>query len=99
VSAALELARLLIARSSVTPEDGGCQQLVAERLAGAGFRAERFDRNGTCNLWLQRGAGRPLFAFLGHTDVVPPGRASCGAPIPSSRRSATAGCTVAAVPT
>jgi len=73
VSAALELARLLIARSSVTPEDGGCQQLIAERLAGACFRAERFDRNGTCNLWLQRGAGRPLFAFLGHTDVVPPG--------------------------
>jgi len=73
VSAALELAKLLIARPSVTPDDAGCQPLIAERLAAAGFRAEWFDRNGTRNLWLQRGAGRPLFAFLGHTDVVPPG--------------------------
>jgi succinyl-diaminopimelate desuccinylase len=73
LSAELELAKLLIARPSVTPEDAGCQPLVAERLAHAGFAAERFDRNGTTNLWLQRGAGRPLFAFLGHTDVVPAG--------------------------
>ena len=73
VSAALELAKLLVARPSVTPDEAGCQSLVAERLAPAGFRAERFDRNGTCNLWLQRGTGRPLFAFVGHTDVVPPG--------------------------
>jgi len=73
VSAALELAKLLIARPSVTPDDAGCQPLVAEWLVGAGFRAEWFDRNGTRNLWLQRGDGRPLFAFLGHTDVVPAG--------------------------
>jgi succinyl-diaminopimelate desuccinylase len=73
VSAALDLARVLIARPSVTPDDGGCQPLIAERLAAAGFAVERFDRNGTHNLWLQRGAGRPLFAFVGHTDVVPPG--------------------------
>jgi len=72
-SAALELAKLLVARPSVTPDDGGCQPMVAERLAASGFRAERFDRNGTRNLWLQRGTGRPVFAFLGHTDVVPPG--------------------------
>jgi len=73
VSAALDLAKALIARPSVTPEDGGCQPLIAERLAAAGFTVERFDRNGTHNLWSQRGAGRPLFAFVGHTDVVPPG--------------------------
>ncbi|HWY73366.1 MAG TPA: succinyl-diaminopimelate desuccinylase [Burkholderiaceae bacterium] len=73
MSAALDLAKVLIARPSVTPEDGGCQPLIAERLAAAGFAVERFDRNGTHNLWLQRGAGRPLFAFVGHTDVVPPG--------------------------
>ena len=73
MSAALDLAKALIARPSVTPEDGGCQPLIAERLAAAGFSVERFDRNGTHNLWLQRGAGRPLFAFVGHTDVVPPG--------------------------
>jgi succinyl-diaminopimelate desuccinylase len=73
VSAALDLAKALIARPSITPEDGGCQPLIAERLAAAGFSVERFDRNGTHNLWSQRGAGRPLFAFVGHTDVVPPG--------------------------
>jgi len=73
VSAALDLARQLIARPSVTPDDAGCQQLIAARLAAAGFEAERFDRSGTRNLWLQRGAARPVFAFLGHTDVVPTG--------------------------
>ena len=73
MSAALDLAKALIARPSVTPEDGGCQPLIAERLTAAGFTVERFDRNGTHNLWSQRGAGRPLFAFVGHTDVVPPG--------------------------
>jgi succinyl-diaminopimelate desuccinylase len=73
VSAALELAKLLIARPSVTPDDAGCQPLIAQRLAGAGFHAESFDRNGTRNLWLQRGHNRPLFVFVGHTDVVPTG--------------------------
>jgi succinyl-diaminopimelate desuccinylase len=73
MSAALDLARLLIARPSVTPDDAGCQELIAGRLQRAGFRAERFDRNGTRNLWLRRGAAAPLFAFLGHTDVVPAG--------------------------
>jgi succinyl-diaminopimelate desuccinylase len=70
---ALALASMLIARPSVTPDDAGCQRMIAERLAGAGFRAERFDRAGVANTWLRRGAGRPLFVFAGHTDVVPPG--------------------------
>jgi succinyl-diaminopimelate desuccinylase len=73
VSAALDLTKLLIARASVTPEDAGCQQMIADRLAGAGFRAERFDRAATRNIWLQHGAAPPLVAFLGHTDVVPAG--------------------------
>ena len=73
MSAALDLAKLLIARPSVTPDDAGCQELIAARLAAAGFAAERFDRGGTRNVWLVRGAGRPLFAFAGHTDVVPTG--------------------------
>jgi len=73
VSDALDLARQLIARPSVTPDDAGCQELIAARLAPAGFAAERFDRNGVRNLWLVRGSGRPLFAFVGHTDVVPTG--------------------------
>ena len=71
--AALDLAKLLITRRSVTPEDAGCQQMIADRLAAAGFASERFDRGSTRNLWLQRGAAPPLIAFAGHTDVVPPG--------------------------
>jgi len=73
VSATLELVRSLIARPSVTPEDGGCQVEVAERLATRGFRAEWIERKGVRNLWLRRGMQRPLFVFAGHTDVVPPG--------------------------
>jgi succinyl-diaminopimelate desuccinylase len=73
MSATLELTRQLIACRSVTPEDGGCQQLVAGRLAPLGFRAETVERNGTTNLWLRRGAHRPTVVFAGHTDVVPPG--------------------------
>jgi len=73
MSTVLELAKSLISRASVTPEDAGCQDIVARRLEALGFRAERHDRNGVSNLLLQRGTDRPLFAFLGHTDVVPPG--------------------------
>jgi succinyl-diaminopimelate desuccinylase len=73
MSATLELVQSLIARASVTPEDGGCQPLIAARLAAAGFRAETIARNGTTNLWLRRGAARPTVVFAGHTDVVPPG--------------------------
>jgi succinyl-diaminopimelate desuccinylase len=70
---ALELARSLIARRSVTPEDGGCQKLLAERLARCGFRCEEVVCNGVRNLWARRGKARPLLCFAGHTDVVPPG--------------------------
>lgn len=70
---ALELARELIARRSVTPADGGCQALVAQRLATAGFRCEDASVSGVTNLWARRGEARPLVCFAGHTDVVPPG--------------------------
>lgn len=70
---ALELARALIARRSVTPEDGGCQALVAERLRDLGFHCEDASVNGVTNLWARRGTARPLFCFAGHTDVVPTG--------------------------
>ncbi|MEX2240809.1 MAG: succinyl-diaminopimelate desuccinylase [Burkholderiales bacterium] len=70
---ALELARELIARRSVTPADGGCQALVAQRLGAAGFRIEDASVNGVTNLWARRGDARPLVCFAGHTDVVPPG--------------------------
>ena len=70
---ALELARELIARKSVTPDDAGCQALLAARLARAGFRCEDASSNGVSNLWARRGAARPLLCFAGHTDVVPTG--------------------------
>jgi succinyl-diaminopimelate desuccinylase len=73
VKPALELARELIARRSVTPADGGCQGLVAQRLGAAGFRIEDASVNGVTNLWARRGDARPLVCFAGHTDVVPPG--------------------------
>lgn len=69
----VELTRSLIARPSVTPDDAGCQALIAARLAPLGFRAETVERNGTTNLWLRRGTERPVLVFAGHTDVVPPG--------------------------
>jgi succinyl-diaminopimelate desuccinylase len=70
---ALELARELIARKSVTPEDGGCQEMLARRLARAGFRCEPMRFGEVDNLWARRGDGRPLVCFAGHTDVVPTG--------------------------
>ncbi|MGR9072411.1 MAG: succinyl-diaminopimelate desuccinylase [Gammaproteobacteria bacterium] len=69
----LELLLQLVKRESVTPEDAGCQDLLAERLALLGFDAERLDFADTRNIWLRRGRADPLFVFLGHTDVVPPG--------------------------
>jgi succinyl-diaminopimelate desuccinylase len=73
VSPTLALVRQLIARPSVTPNDEGCQALIAQRLAPLGFRAERLRSGGVDNLWLRRGAQPPLVCFAGHTDVVPPG--------------------------
>lgn len=69
----LALAEALIRRPSVTPNDAGCQALIAHHLENSGFRAERFDFGDTQNIWLRRGEAAPVFAFLGHTDVVPPG--------------------------
>ena len=69
----LELARELIARRSVTPEDGGCQQLLAERLARAGFKCEPMKFGAVSNLWARRGTEHPVVCFAGHTDVVPTG--------------------------
>ncbi len=71
--AVLALLGELIACPSVTPDDAGCMELVAARLAALGFALERIDRNGVANLWARRGSARPLLCFAGHTDVVPPG--------------------------
>jgi succinyl-diaminopimelate desuccinylase len=69
----LALARDLIARPSLTPDDAGCQALLAERLAKLGFRIERMRHGDVDNLWARHGTGAPLVCFAGHTDVVPTG--------------------------
>lgn len=73
MSATLDLACELIARPSVTPNDAGCQELLATRLERLGFRIERLRFGDVDNLWARRGEQGPLFAFAGHTDVVPSG--------------------------
>lgn len=72
-SPTLELAIELIRRPSVTPEDGGCQQLIGERLAKIGFAIESMPFGEVTNLWARRGKAAPLLVFAGHTDVVPTG--------------------------
>ena len=69
----LALTRELVARRSLTPDDAGCQELMASRLAPLGFRAETLLSNSVRNGWLRRGTARPLVVFAGHTDVVPTG--------------------------
>ena len=69
----LALAQALIERPSVTPEDAGCQDLLVDALTPHGFVAEWMDSGPVRNLWLRRGSDGPLFAFAGHTDVVPTG--------------------------
>ena len=73
MSETLELAKQLIRRPSVTPDDCGCQELIAGRLEKAGFKKEQLRFGEVDNLWARRGSEAPLFVFAGHTDVVPPG--------------------------
>ncbi len=73
MSDTLELLIDLIKKPSVTPDDAGCQDYIVGRLQGLNFKEERLNFNDTQNLWLKRGNEKPLFTFLGHTDVVPPG--------------------------
>jgi len=69
----LELAKQLIARPSVTPEDAGCQQLMVDRLQPLGFEVHRLRFGKVDNIWARRGTTKPLLVFAGHTDVVPTG--------------------------
>lgn len=70
---ALDLARTLIRKASVSPDDAGCQALIAERLKAMGFVIEHLRFGEVDNLWARRGAATPVLCFAGHTDVVPPG--------------------------
>ncbi len=69
----LALTRDLVALRSLTPDDAGCQSLLAARLAPLGFSCETIRSNGVTNLWARRGKRAPLVCFAGHTDVVPTG--------------------------
>jgi succinyl-diaminopimelate desuccinylase len=73
MSATLELTKKLIAIDSVTPDDKGCQQLIAERLEKIGFNNQTLQYSDVTNMWSRRGNKGPLFCFAGHTDVVPTG--------------------------
>lgn len=73
MTATLELAKALIERPSITPDDADCQGLLAQRLRALGFRIENLPFGPVHNLWARRGNTAPLFVFAGHTDVVPPG--------------------------
>ena len=69
----LSLAQDLIRRPSISPKDEGCQALIGERLVQCGFQLTWLPFNDTLNLWATHGEGEPVFAFAGHTDVVPVG--------------------------
>jgi succinyl-diaminopimelate desuccinylase len=72
-SPTLAFAIELVRRQSITPDDAGCQELLAARLRPLGFAIERLRFGGVTNLWARFGSRPPLFVFAGHTDVVPPG--------------------------
>lgn len=78
----LALAAKLIRAESISPEDAGCQQLIAEYLIDLGFQIEHLRFDDVDNLWAVRSGESnhnegtdqaPLFVFAGHTDVVPTG--------------------------
>lgn len=69
----LELAAELIRRRSITPDDAGCQELLANRLAASGFTIESMPFGEVANFWATRGEEGPLLCLAGHTDVVPTG--------------------------
>lgn len=71
----IELAQQLIRIKSVTPNDNGCQQLIADYLKPLGFDTEHLPFGEVSNLWSTTAGDGPLLVFAGHTDVVPPGPA------------------------
>jgi len=73
MTATLDLTCNLISKKSVSPEDMGCQALLAERLEKMGFSIEKMPFGQVSNFWARRGTEAPLLCFAGHTDVVPAG--------------------------
>ncbi len=73
MSETIELTQQLVRCQSVTPQDGGCQQLIADRLTPLGFKHTHLRFEDVDNLWSVTEGEGPLFVFAGHTDVVPTG--------------------------
>ncbi len=73
LSKTIQLAFELISRASVTPDDKGCQEVLIRRLEALGFTIHRLPYGNVTNFWARRGSEGPVFAFAGHTDVVPTG--------------------------
>ena len=73
MSRTLDLTLDLMARASVTPADGGCQEVMTARLAASGFTIEKLNYGNVENFWARRGSAGPVLCFAGHTDVVPTG--------------------------
>ena len=73
MSETLDLTIELVKRPSISPNDEGCQDILVSRLEKIGFKIERLNFGSTSNLWATHGTGKPLLAFVGHTDVVPTG--------------------------
>jgi succinyl-diaminopimelate desuccinylase len=73
MSETLELTKALLKKASLTPDDAGCMDLMAEYLQQRGFVIEWMNVGDTKNMWARRGTSSPIFAFAGHTDVVPTG--------------------------
>jgi succinyl-diaminopimelate desuccinylase len=72
-SATIEFAKRLVACKSITPNDAGCQDIIAAELEQLGFKITRMPFGETSNLWATHGSGNPHLMLAGHTDVVPPG--------------------------
>jgi len=73
MSNTLELAKSLISKPSITPDDLGCQAIMIDRLKKVGFEIHPLKFGDVDNFWAVHGDSGPLFAFAGHTDVVPAG--------------------------
>ena len=69
----VDLTSRLIERRSVSPDDAGCQEILARLLADQGFSVEPLPFGDVSNFWATRGTGAPIVVLAGHTDVVPSG--------------------------
>ena len=78
MSETLKLTTELVNKKTPTPDDNGCQKLIADRLSKIGFTPKHLRFEDVDNLWITHGSSGPLFVFAGHTDTVPVGPSKSG---------------------